>query len=165
MDYEEYAKKERAKRLQNAGPLSFTNETIIITDPCYILKGDGDDHVKCDYGHDMGALGFKKWLSHDTIYGDWSCTVYEQGTDKELGEFCADGGMVAVFSLAEVLKYNPAFDLHVERPWTTTTIEDFTGDVSIQVKKIRDSGCDLCDYEVSVIGKGNINFYSKQTGA
>ena len=85
MDYEEYAKKERAKRLQNAGPLSFTNETIIITDPCYILKGDGDDHVKCDYGHDMGALGFKKWLSHDTIYGDWSCTVYEQGTEFPRG--------------------------------------------------------------------------------
>jgi hypothetical protein len=62
--------------------------------------------------------------------------------------------MVGVFLLEEVLKYNSEFDYHTERPWTTTLIKDFDGDI-----EIINTG-----EEVYIKGTGNINFYTKQTG-
>ncbi len=120
-----------------------------------------DDWSRCDYGDNMGILGFSEnHLVSPTGYGDWSCTAYEgpKGEFKDpkvLGEFCADAGMVAVFLLSEVLKYNPDFDWHVTRPWTTTCIKDFHGEVDIV-----DDG----EEGVEVIGTGNINFFATQTG-
>lgn len=136
---------------------------IIITDPCYVIRADHhdtkpiteDDWETCSYGSDMQSLGFSNnYLCNDTIYGDWSCTTYEKGTDKVLGEFCADAGLVSVFLLSEVLKYNPDFDYHIEKPWTTTLIKDFDGDI-IAVTE---------NDELHLEGKGNINFYTAQTG-
>lgn len=125
---------------------------IIITDPCYITKDD--DWEKCNYGKNMRILGIKNSLCRNTIYGDWSCTAFNSDTKEEIGEFCADAGMVAVFLLDEVLKYNPNFDYYKERPWTTTWIKGFNGDVEIKVIK----------GEVTVVGKGNVNFETHQTG-
>lgn len=68
-----------------------------------------------------------------------------------VGHFCA--GMVAVFLLDEVLKYNPDFDYHINREWTTTLIKDFDGDYYV------DSGDDA-----RIIGVGNINFFTSQVG-
>ena len=137
------------------------NKTIIITDPCYIIKDNSQDWEKCKYGDDMKRLdNITNYESSVTIYGDWSCTVYEGNIEQhsnnsnELGKFCADAGMVAVFELDEVLKYNPNFDNHTDRKWTTTTIPNFTGEITIE--KINN--------KIHVIGKGNINFYSIQTG-
>lgn len=127
---------------------------IIITDPCYIMAKD-EDWEKCEYGDYIGALGIKNYICRDTIYGDWSCTTFDSDTKEEIGEFCADAGMVAVFLLDEVLKYNPNFNYHAERPWTTAWIKDFDGDVNIEV---------VNDDEVVVVGKGNINFETHQTG-
>ena len=136
------------------------NKTIIITDPCYICKTH-EDWDKCEYGDKMEKLEhITNYESSNTIYGDWSCTVYEGNikehseNSKELGEFCADAGMVAVFELDEVLKYNPKFDYHTDRKWTTTTINNFTGEITIE----------NINNKIHVIGKGNINFYSIQTG-
>lgn len=70
---------------------------------------------------------------------------------KKIGHFCADTGMVAVFLLDEVLKYNPDFDYHINREWTTTLIKDFDGEVNYYV----DSEDDAC-----IIGVGNINFFT-----
>lgn len=70
-----------------------------------------------------------------------------------LGNFCADSGLVGVFLLEEVLGYNPSFNYHIERPWTTTCIKAFEGDIVITHK----------NDEVSVVGKGNIIFYTTQT--
>lgn len=125
---------------------------IIITDPCYICKDD--DWGKCGYGDNMEALGIKNYICRNTIYGDWSCTTYNSKTNEEIGQFCADAGMVAVFLLDEVLKYNSDFDYHTERPWTTTLIKDFDGEVDFEVE----------DDEVKVVGKGNIDFVGLQTG-
>lgn len=158
---------------------------IIITDPCYICK-DGDWNKSC-YGSHMEVLGIKNYLSRDTIYGDWSCTVFEgdfhtakDGDElKVLGEFCADAGMMAVFLLDEVLAYNPGFDYHIKRTWTTALIKDFHGDISFEVihkegtytKKDEEfyegvikAGDKWEDDSVHIIGKGNINFFSSQTG-
>jgi len=73
-----------------------------------------------------------------------------------------------VFLLDEVLTYNPDFDYHINRPWTTTLIKDFDGDIVIEVVNVEyedeETGEIREDEEVQVIGKGNINFYTTQTG-
>lgn len=140
------------------GNKKYFNGDIIITDPCYILKKNTNDWELCNYGQNMNALGINNYLCNSTIYGDWSCTTFEEKTCKELGVFCADAGLVAVFLLDEVLKYNPDFNYHKERPWTTTLIKGFNGEISIEAFDTK------YDKEVSVVGKGNINFYTVQTG-
>ena len=153
---------------------------IIITDPCYVLQND-EDWNKCRYGEDMSNLGIKHYIVRDTLYGDWSCTTFDSNTKQPIGEFCADAGMVGVFLLDEVLKYNPDFDYHINRPWTTTLIRNFKGAVSFQVvhyvgvyedsNKFHKKGDSFEDDEVQVIGHGidtqtgkQINFIGKQTG-
>lgn len=74
---------------------------------------------------------------------------------KKIGNFCADAGMVAVFLLDEVLKYNPEFDYHTEREWTTTLIKDFDGEVDYYVDN---------DGNAHIVGVGNTNFFTTQTG-
>lgn len=106
---------------------------IIITDPCYIIKKNSGDWGKCGYGDNMKALGIENYLCRDTIYGDWSCTTFNSDTKEAIGEFCADAGMVAVFLLDEVLAYNPDFDFYETKPWTTTLIKDFDGDIEINI--------------------------------
>lgn len=117
-------------------------------------KENPDDWCGCGYGDNMEALGIKNYLTSSTEYGDWSCTTYEEGTKKKLGHFCADAGLVSVFLLEEVLKYNPDFDYHINNKHTTTWIKDFDGDVEITHR----------NDEVSVVGTGTVNFYTTQTG-
>lgn len=121
-------------------------------------KENPDDWTLCEYGDNMEALGIKNYISRGTIYGDWSCTTFDTDTKEPIGKFCADAGMVAVFLLDEVLKYNPDFDYHINRPWTTTWIKDFDG--YVEFEEIRSYG----EPEVRVVGKGNINFLGRQTG-
>lgn len=156
--------------------------TIIITDLCYIIR-DGytnvnDDWRKCEYGQNMEALGISHYICRDTIYGDWSCTTYkitedpykvidnfigaaENGEDYgvncfKLGDFCADAGMVAVFDLDEVRKYNPDIDGWIaSHDWCVTTITDFDGEVEYYI--------DQAGY-AHIVGIGNINFFTDQTG-
>ncbi|MFL1672618.1 hypothetical protein [Paenibacillus dendritiformis] len=144
---------------------------IIITDPCYIIRtehrGRKPDWAACEYGKSMEALGITNYLSSDTLYGDWSCTTYNKDTGQKLGNFCADAGMVAVFVLDEVLKYNPDFDYHLNRPWTTTLIKNFDGDIEIDVVSFTykdQNGVRKSYKEVRVVGTGNINFFTTQTG-
>ena len=179
-------------------PIHFDNEDIIITDPCYIIKDDTDDWRKCNYGNDMEALGFTNYKVRDTIYGDWSCTVFNTDNNEKIGEFCADAGKVGIFALNEVLRYNPEFDYHLKKKWATTLINDFTGDAWFEVEhhtgiyeddspimewtdnehketrqKVNSNGTPQYYHRkgdtwkedsVHVIGKGNINFKSNQTG-
>ena len=148
------------------------NGDIIITDPCYIVIDDleRDDWKKCDYGSNMEVLGLHNFIVNSTIYGDWSCTTFSKRDHKVLGRFCADAGQVGVFDLAEVLKYNPNFDYHINRPWTTTLIRNFKGRVWIE--KIYNDG-DIKDWYsyVKVRGKGintatgeEFEFFTSQTG-
>lgn len=112
------------------------------------------DWIVCECGEDMSALGLKNYLSASTGYGDWSCTTFNSNTNEEIGNFCADAGMVGVFLLDEVLEYNPDFTEYIKKTWTTTVIKDFHGTV-----KIAREG-----ETVYVLGEGNINFVTKQTG-
>ena len=129
---------------------------IIITDPCYIInENNTDDWSKCKFGANMQAIGIKKSIVKSTEFGDWSCKTLSDKGDI-LGEFCADAGLVGVFLLDEILAYNPKFDLHTTKKWTTTLIKGFEGEI-----KIKHRGTKENKY-VSVIGKGNINFYTSQ---
>lgn len=115
-----------------------------------------DDWKVCGYGYDMSALGLNTWLADSTIYGDWSCTTFNVDTKEAIGRFCADSGQVGVFLLDEVLKYNPNFDCHIDRPHTTTLIKDFHGEVELRTNED--------NTEVVVVGSGNINFVGRHTG-
>ena len=142
--------------------LNFIRETdIIITDPCYVFSKDWDK----DWTKLMDS-----YIYHDTLYGDWSATVYK--TDKtnlkdflnddmemEIGDFCADAGLVGVFVLDKVKEYNPEFiDNYMTKKGLVTLINNFKGTVQIKVDYINES------FKVYVEGKGNINFYGVQTG-
>lgn len=132
------------------------------------------DWELCNYVEDMEVLGIKNYICRDTLYGDWSCTTYNSDTHEKIGEFCADAGMVGVFLLDEVLKYNPGFDYYIERPWTTTLIKNFDGEIDFEIvhtegayeddTKFHSKGDRWEDDSVSVVGKGNINFETRQTG-
>ena len=197
--------------------------TIVITDPCYIIKKNPiqhpnekdfglpasinskpfkdystpeelaykaaldkyyeesrkyDDWSKCNYGENMEILGIHNYISESTIYGDWSCTTYGITEDPykvinnfieaqekeedygipcyELGNFCADAGLVSVFNLDEVRKYNPDIDEWIaSHDWCVTTIPDFDGEVNYYVDK---------QGSAHIVGVGNINFFTDQTG-
>jgi hypothetical protein len=175
-------------RYLDSEPIEFDGN-IIITDPCYIIRAEHhgtepitkDDWEACNGGSNMEALGINHYMTRDTIYGDWGCTTFNTDTNEVIGEFCADAGLVSVFLLDEVLKYNPDFNYHIERPWTTTLINDFKGTVQFVVKQVKgtyesdseywNAGDTWVDYEVEVVGKGinkvtgkPFNFIGTQTG-
>lgn len=132
-------------------------------------KENQDDWDVCDYGYKMDNLGLKTWMTRDTLYGDWSCHTFNSDTKEVLGQFCADSGMVGVFELNEVLKYNPHFDNHVEKTWTATTIHNFHGTIQFVVEENKYAKYE--DFNVKVIGRGvnkvtgmPLNFISSQTG-
>lgn len=162
--------------------------TIIITDPCYIMRAEHhgttpiteDDWAACDCGQNMEVLGIEHYICESTLYGDWGCTTYKVDTDpveiidsmaeayakgdyemdfsskvSKIGNFCADAGLVAVFLLDEVRKYNPDIDKWIkEHPWCVTTIEDFDGNVEYYIDE---------NSEAHIYGTGNINFFTTQT--
>lgn len=121
----------------------------------------------------MEALGIVNYMTRDTIYGDWSCSVYNTGNRRKIGEFCADSGLVSVFLLDEVLRYNPGFDYHINRKWTTALIKNFKGTVQFVVceEPYDYDGKQYADYCVRVVGRGInkrsgklLNFIGTQTG-
>lgn len=159
-------------RYLDSNPMVFDGD-IIITDPCYIMRAEyhgtvpmhENDWHESEYGYNMEKLGIHNYMTRDTLCGDWSCTVYNTDTKAEIGEFCADAGLISVINLDEVLKYNPDFDYHINKPWTTTLIKNFKGTVQFVVEM----ECGI--FNVKVIGNGidketgePINFEGFQTG-
>ena len=164
---------------------------IIITDPCYVMKEkDWPDSLEnIDWGncvYNPEQFGITNFIASDTLYGDWSCGTYkldnignsvkysELTKKNEIGGFCADAGLVGVFLLDDVLKYNP--NIEYKDNWCKTYIKDFDGDVSICLAKY-DKSTDTVNiidtkgyyeldgnYIVVVVGKGNINFIGIQAG-
>jgi hypothetical protein len=134
---------------------------IIITDPCYIDTKDYQiwDGKKVDIfsGNGLSELGFTNYIWEDTIYGDWSCITLNTDNGKKLGKFCADAGLVGVFLLDEILNFNPDFKYPFNEygvEWATL-IKDFDGDIQYEIDE---------NNEAHIIGKGNINFWTTQSG-
>lgn len=172
------------KRYLDSDPIKFDGD-IIITDPCYVLKEDGrrDDWSLCECGERMDKLGFtpSSYMTRDTLYGDWSCTTYDLNTKEEIGGFCADAGLVSVFLLEDILRYNPEYKDHLEKSWCATHIKNFKGTVQFVVKEVTGEyendtewwkkGDKWTDYQVKVVGHGvnkitgePIDFVGTQTG-
>lgn len=155
------------QRYVDSEPMEFDGD-ILITDPCYITKctEEQNDWDVCEYGENMSILGINHSMSRDTLYGDWECTTFNTDTTEELGNFCADSGMVGVFLLNEVLDYNPEFtELLKEHPGLSTVIRNFKGTVQFIIKEFED-GFGVW-YELQVTGHGisketgeSINFYT-----
>lgn len=73
-----------------------------------------------------------------------------------LGSFCADAGMVCVVYLEDVLKFNPNFKQWASKhTWCATIIENFDGNVEYEIDE---------HDEAHIVGTGNINFYTSQSG-
>ena len=146
----------------------YFNGDIIITDPCYIIPDDSrDDWQRCSYGEDMFALGFKHYLCETTFIGDWYCEVFKgsgsrlwfpQTPEKKIGDFSADACKVGVFYLRDILRYNPAFDAHINQPWCACWIKNFQGTVKI-VTKLDPDG----DESMHLIGVGNKSFFTRES--
>lgn len=74
---------------------------------------------------------------------------------KNIGYFCADAGLVSVFLLDEVKKYNPEIEKWIaEHRRCVTIIEDFDGNIEYYVDKANDA---------HIIGTGSLNFFTTQT--
>lgn len=97
---------------------------IIITDPCYIHE----------WLKDISS-------SRNTIYGDWSCSVYEckkgkfpkNGT-KPFGSFCADAGLVCVEDIRNCSKKSEILDWVKSHKWCATIIPNFKGTVEYKIR-------------------------------
>ena len=73
----------REYELEHPRTVHFEHKDIIITDPCYIVEDEYDWLSK--------AESIKSGMCTDTLYGDWSCHVFDLNTEKPIGQFCADG--------------------------------------------------------------------------
>lgn len=129
------------------------NKTIIITDPCYIVPDDKDDDwfTFCKSGYLDHCDGITNYIVSSTKVGDWSCTTFDIN-GEHLGTFTADSGTVGVFELDEIIKYNPNFPGDLPKR-CYTQIDNFSGNINIEE-----------EYGVTVIGDGNIEFHTEQTG-
>lgn len=99
---------------------------IIITDPCYLDKWIPESDIKS---------------SRSTIYGDWSCSVYECETGKfpkngtkPFGKFCADAGLVCVEDIKNHPKKAEILDWAKLRDWCATVINNFKGTVEYRIR-------------------------------
>ena len=174
-EYPDYDEKTKTSKMfsENAAKLNKADEIW--------QKSNPDDWDVCNYGSNMESIGIHHYMTRDTLYGDWSCTTFDLDAKERIGEFCADAGLVSVLLLDEVLKYNPNFDYHKNKPWTTTLIKDFKGTVQFVVvytegvyedsTEYHKKGDKWEDYSVEVVGHGinkktgkPINFVGKQTG-
>lgn len=155
--------------------LSFKNDTVIITDPCYIayfLHGYHDHLTEAL----LRSIGLSLVSSH-TQYGDWACSVWTcadgdwrksaKSKKKRIGEFCADSAAVCVTYGSQIKKKVPEFiPWAKEHTWCACLIPNYTGNVSIHLgvhpffceEPIRDEN------ECWVQGDGSIKFISTQTG-
>lgn len=118
------------------------NDTLIITDPCYIMK---DEHWQqwLDMEFTKNPIGLDKYLREyhnfgeliaaDTGVGDWSNTVYNTETKEPLGLFSADAGMVIVCTLSDLTNYGYDKDElnRLDDIGCLTTIPNYSGHIRL----------------------------------
>lgn len=166
----------------------FENETLLITDPCYILTHEEWDTFFREVrraGKDLNTnevdlylmeylketYGFTKGITYSTGYGDWSNAVLstESGKEELISRFTADAGMVAVFTADDVTRLlvqrnevacKSLRELNEEH--YIATIPNFTGTVKM-VQEVDSAG----NYWTVIQGynlKGDMVFRTLNTG-
>ena len=118
------------------------NDTLIITDPCYILKEEHWNHwLDMEFGKSPIGLAnylrqyhnFGEVIAADTGYGDWSNTVFNTDTKDVVGTFTADAGMVIVCTSSDLTNYGYDKD-EVDRLQSIgclTIIPDYSGNIRL----------------------------------
>lgn len=111
---------------------------VLITDPCYINFNRDFDAMERFCG--------EHGLISRTYYGDWGCEVVRTDSraigrnvrrGPKIGEFCADGGMVCVLDMKDVVEVDPNFPKWIEEhSWCACVIHGFKGDIKL-VRKDR----------------------------
>lgn len=119
---------------------------IIITDPCYIGSLVNCEHVR------------------STIYGDWSCRVWECDPDtmkvepetKAFGAFAADAGLVCVTHIDKAKNRTEIEEWFKECPDCGCFINGFKGKVWYEIHKnyYAYKGNWECDESLIICGKG-----------
>lgn len=160
--YDDWDRCDYGDNMEALGITNYISESTIYGDwSCATFttpRSDVEKQVEelCDLGH-RRYEAIKEYGSNSIQIKVYDNKLNEamEGLTKA-GNFCADSGMVAVFLLDEVLKYNPNILKYIEdHPWCFTVIQDFDGDVQYYLDN---SGA------AHIIGKGNINFFTLQTG-
>lgn len=155
----------RTNELEDTEILHFDNQSIIITDPCYVFSKDWLEK-------DWTKL-LKTYIYHSTLIGDVTTTFYERNNidlnkdflkifaQPKLGTCTADAGLIGVFNLNEVLEYNNKDfnQQYLNSKFLVMKIDKFTGTVQIKI------AFDFINYEFFyyVEGLGNINFIGIMT--
>jgi hypothetical protein len=157
---------QRKEELENPLHMHVEHKDIIITDPCYIAK-EWDKFYNKYITRPVSRLDVpadercnnENILMRDTIYGDWSCHVFNE-KNESIGSFCADAGMVCIAVLGENPDIDPEKVKEIsKKDWCATILKDYTGD--LYIKRAPTEG----SYdEIYVEGVGSINFTSRQTG-
>lgn len=127
---------------------------VIITDPCNIVKSDEDWQLVLADTYDrvwLDKIGIQNFLSFEAI-GESCGVVTDSDTGAAIGEFCTDSCILCVCLLEDVLAYHPEYDDYEKWPGSCAVIRGFEGEIVLEEQ----------GEEISVVGKGNINFYTKQ---
>lgn len=122
------------------------------------------DILVAEFGRTLNLLGFNHYMAREVGMHNWKNNVFEDGTNKNIGKFSVDMGMVCVISLKQVLEYNPKFANELkESPYIATVLDNFTGDITYKANPIKMSDGDI-DNNGYLVGKGSINFRTEQIG-
>lgn len=101
--------------------------TLIITDPCYIVKSDEDWHL-CEFGERLDLLGIPTFLSCDRLPS--AGFVRNLTEDRIIGEYCTDSCVTSIMSYDELMAYYPDCLKNLAQH-CYTLISDFDGEVAI----------------------------------
>lgn len=109
-------------------------------------------------------FGISKCLCGNTVYGDWTCRVWDVDRHAWLGGFCADAGLYIVCALSEATEH---FQQKLEKhPHIATVIRDFKGVVACNAhaRCMYIDGKWHDDFYISLEGMGSVNFETIRTG-
>lgn len=119
------------------------NDTLIITDPCYLMSDeDWDEWLELEnaYTNPNSLLeylrskhNFGEVIVADTGYGDWSNEVFESDTNETIGEFTADAGMVIVCTASDLTNYGYDREkfLDLSEKGCLAVIPNYTGTITL----------------------------------
>lgn len=151
--------------LEASGINHYICESTVYGDwSCFTYKGTKEDVQRISKKWNRYYMKFfTKYNRHGILPEEQAKLAEEYRKEKQdftqkhtYGKFCADAGMVCVVYLEDILKFNPNFRQWADKhPWCVTIINDFDGDVTYEIDE---------DDEAHIVGVGNINFYTAQSG-
>lgn len=129
--------------------------SIVIGDPSYFVNSE-DDWELCEYGEQLGKLGFSDYLLID--FPDDPQVVINEATQEVLGGICQDSGIIAVVYKNELEAYNSDYEKSFFSKDNRTIIENFEGEIEYKTVPVVIDGYE--DEDTIISGNGNINFRS-----